>query len=98
MEDVLKQDEVINVKVLKVDPDSRRVSLSLKQTKERPEGAEPAGDRPPQKRPKGVADRSGFRRGPERDERSADEILKETPAMRRLREKFGSQGFKGGLS
>ncbi|VAX41431.1 SSU ribosomal protein S1p [hydrothermal vent metagenome] len=103
VEDVIKQDEIITVKVLKIDPDSRRISLSLKQTKEPPEGAEAhggGGERTPQKRPKGLGDRQGFRRGPERDTRSADEILKETPAMRRLREQFskgGKSGFKGGL-
>lgn len=97
--DVLKQDEIVTAKVLSIDPESRRISLSIKQTKERPEGAEPeaGGDRPPQKKPKGLRDRSGFRSGPERDTRSAEEILKETPAMRRLREKFGGGGFKGGL-
>lgn len=98
--DVLKQDEIVTAKVLSIDPDSRRISLSIKQTKERPEGEaapEASGDRPPQKKPKGLRDRSGFRSGPERDTRSADEILKETPAMRRLREKFGNTGFKGGL-
>lgn len=100
--DVIQQDEIVSVKVLKIDPESRRISLSIKQTKERPqapEGGPAAGEeRKPMKRPKGVSDRSGFRRGPERDTRSPDEILAETPAMRRLREKFGKQGFKGGLS
>jgi small subunit ribosomal protein S1 len=99
--DVLKQDEIVPVKVLRIDPESRRISLSIKQTKARPEQAEggeaPTQDRPVQKRPKGIPERSGFRRGPERDTRSPEEILKETPAMRRLREKFGKQGFKGGI-
>ena len=98
--DVLKQDEIVTARVLKIDPDSRRISLSIKQTKERPEGADAGpgdGERKPMKRPKGVGDRQGFRRGPDRDTRSAEEILKETPAMRRLREKFGNTGFKGGL-
>jgi small subunit ribosomal protein S1 len=102
--DVLKQDEIITARVLKIDPDSRRISLSIKQTKERPDTGDAAGpglglgeERKPMKRPKGVADRKGFGRGPERDTRSPDEILKETPALRRLREKFGQGGFKGGL-
>ncbi|MBK7404117.1 MAG: S1 RNA-binding domain-containing protein [Phycisphaerales bacterium] len=100
--DVVKQDEIVTVKVLKVDPESRRISLSIKQAKPRPEapegGAPAAGEeRKPVKKPKGIQDRSGFKRGPERDTRSAEEILKETPAMRRLRERFGQQGFKGGL-
>jgi predicted RNA-binding protein with RPS1 domain len=99
VEEVLRPDEVVSVRVLKIDPESRRISLSVKQTKARPEGAPSEGEqRAPAKRPKGIQDRSGFRRGPERDNRSPDEILKETPAMRRLREKFGAQdGFKGGL-
>jgi len=102
VDDVLKQDEIITARVLKIDPDSRRISLSIKQTKERPEDAD-AGpglgeERKPMKRPKGVGDRQSFRRGPERDTRSAEEILKETPAMRRLRERFSQGGFKGGLS
>lgn len=29
--------------------------------------------------------------------RIAEEILKETPELRRMREKFGKKGFKGGL-
>lgn len=82
VDEVVKQDEIITVRVLKIDPDSRRVSLSLKATKPAPE--RPAG--------------GGKGRGKgDRDTRSAEEIQKETPAMRRLREKFGNQGFKGGL-
>lgn len=100
--DVLKQDEIITTRVLKIDPESRRISLSIKQTKDRPEdigagGPSEGGERKPQKRPKGLGDRHGFRSGPERDTRTPDEILKETPAMRRLRERFGNTGFKGGL-
>ncbi len=100
VEDVLKQDEIVTARVLKIDPDSRRISLSIKQTKERPESEEPGlvEERKPMKRPKGVGERKGFGRGPERDTRSPEEILKETPAMRRLKAKFGQGGFKGGLS
>ena len=36
VDSVLKQDEVITVKVLEVDPGKRRISLSLKQTTEPP--------------------------------------------------------------
>jgi small subunit ribosomal protein S1 len=74
--DAVKPDEVVKVKVLSVDPGSRRIGLSMKALK-----AAPAG---------GKGDKG--ERGP-----SADEILKETPQLRRLREKFGSGGFKGGL-
>lgn len=73
--DAVKPDEVVNVKVLSVDPGSRRIGLSMKALKPAPAGAKGKGERGP----------------------SADEILKETPQLRRLREKFGSGGFKGGL-
>jgi len=74
--DAVKPDEVVNVKVLSVDPGSRRIGLSMKALKPAPAGGKGKGDRG----------------GP-----SAEEILKETPQLRRLREKFGSGGFKGGL-
>jgi len=45
--DVLKQDEIINVRVLKIDPDTRRISLSIKQTKERPQAPRAASPPPP---------------------------------------------------
>ena len=75
--DAVKQDEVVNVKVLSIEPGKRRISLSIKALKPAPAGGHGKG--------KGE-------RGP-----SADEILKETPQLRRLREKFGNSGFKGGL-
>ena len=82
VEDVVQIDEVISVKVLRVDQDGRKVSLSLKAMKEPPARTGGGG--------KGRGDRDG---------RSADEILKETPALRRLREKFKAQGGmkRGGL-
>jgi len=87
--DVLKQDEIVKVKVLKVDPGTRKISLSIKALKAAPEA--PAG---------GPGGPGGGRGGKGRDKtpgRSAEEILKETPELRRLRAKFGKQGFKGGL-
>ncbi len=98
VEDVLQANEVIQVKVLKVDPESRKVSLSVKALKDRPEA--------PPSRGRGGGGRGG--RG-ERDDRSPEEILKETPQMRRLREqavarekekgkkKGGGLGEAGGL-
>ncbi|MFZ4573054.1 MAG: 30S ribosomal protein S1 [Phycisphaerales bacterium] len=81
VEDVLKADQVVQVKVLKVDPTTRRVSLSMKALKPAPEfSGKPGGDR---KAPAG---------------RSVEEIKKETPALRRLREKSKGMQFKGGLS
>ncbi len=80
VEDVLKADQVVQVKVLKVDPGTRRVSLSIKALKPAPEfTGKPGGDR---KAPAG---------------RSVEEIKKETPALRRLREKSKNMNFKGGL-
>jgi small subunit ribosomal protein S1 len=85
VEDVLRPDEVVQVKVLGVDPQSRKVSLSVKQLKERPQA------------PGGRGRKGG--RG-DRDDRSPEEILKETPQMRRLREQAKArekqQGKKGG--
>ncbi len=98
VEDVLRADEVVQVKVLGVDPQSRKVSLSIKQLKDRPQA------------PGGGRGRGGGRGGRgDRDERTAEEILKETPQMRRMREqakarekqdgqkKGGGLGQSGGL-
>jgi small subunit ribosomal protein S1 len=77
-EDVVKPDEVVTVKVLRVEKDSRRIGLSLKATTAAPKQA--------------AKGRHGTR-----DARTAEEIAQEDPAFRRLKEKFGKQGFKGGL-
>jgi len=65
-QDVLKVDQIVQCKVLKLDPATRRISLSIK-------AMTPA----PEIRGKGKDDRT--------PKRSAEEILKETPALRRLR-------------
>jgi small subunit ribosomal protein S1 len=68
VEEVVKADEVIKVKVLGIDPESRRIGLSVKATLPRPEP-------------------TGGGKRPRRDEGpSVEEIMKETPALRRLRE------------
>lgn len=127
--DVLKPDQVIRVKVLDIDPEKRRVSLSMKQLMEPPapqERASGPGDRA-QGAPGGApgsgpgagrgrggpggpggGGRGGYGGGGgggfgggrggggfggrggrgERDTRTPEEILKETPEFRRLREKF----------
>ncbi|MFK7885132.1 MAG: 30S ribosomal protein S1 [Phycisphaerales bacterium] len=77
VDEVVKKDEVVTVKVLKVDPDSRKISLSIKQTKEAPAGAGGGGGR-------GRGGKGGGRGG--RDDRDPSEILKETPQLRRMRE------------
>ncbi|MFG0299704.1 MAG: 30S ribosomal protein S1 [Phycisphaerales bacterium JB047] len=81
--EVLKENEVVQVKVLKVDPSDRKISLSIKQLKDRP-----------QQQGGGGRGRGGGRGG--RDERTAEEILKETPELRRLREQAKKQPKKGG--
>lgn len=122
VEDVLKVDEIVRCKVLKIDPGSRRVSLSIKALKPLPEikvgeggaggpGGPSGGERPARGRGGpggggggfgggGGGPRGGFGGGGKapRDTRTPDEILKETPALRRLREKFKKTNFKGGLS
>lgn len=88
--DVVQPGKVVKVKVLKVDPDTKKISLSMKQCSDAPR---PKGT---QKRGRGRGDRG------DRDTRSADEILKETPALRRAREKAKQKekdaaGLKSGL-
>ncbi len=90
--DVLKQDEIVKVKVLKIDPATRKISLSVKALKAAPEA--PAGTGGPGGGGGGGRGRGGRDKTPGR---TAEEILKETPELRRLREKFGKKGFKGGL-
>ncbi len=89
--DVVQPGKQVKVKILKVDTGSRKVSLSMKQCSGMP-------------MPKGMKPRGGGRgrgRG-EEDTRSPDEILKETPALRRAREKAKQQekqtaGLRSGL-
>lgn len=70
--DVAQPNNIVKVKVLKIDSQTRKISLSIKQATERPaeEGAP----------------RRGRGRKGEEDTRSPDEILKETAAFRRLKE------------
>src|SRR5207248_2726288 len=79
VEDVVKPDEIVRVKVLKIDKDNRRISLSIKALKPLPEVHIGGGDGKPGGRGKG--------KGKDFGGRSAEEILKETPALRRLRER-----------
>lgn len=83
--DVLQPKQVVSVKVLKIDADARKISLSVKQTQAAPES-----DRPQRRGPAKDA-----------DTRSPEEILKETPAERRQREtmqgKVKQAGLKSGL-
>ena len=106
VEDALKVDEIVKAKVLKIDKDTRRISLSIKALKALPEmprqegapGKDASG-------PGGGGGPGGPGRGGPRGRRgdrdlkgpSAEEILKETPALRRMREKAKGIKFKGGL-
>ena len=92
--EVLTENEVVQVQVLKVDPEDRKISLSIKQLKERPQqsGGGGGGGR-------------GGKGGRGRDDRDPAEILKETPQLRRMREQAqkskpktgGGIGSAGGL-
>ncbi|USN99385.1 MAG: S1 RNA-binding domain-containing protein [Phycisphaeraceae bacterium] len=74
--DVVQQGEVVQVKVLKIDPQTRKVSLSIKATKDAPAQAGGGGGAP----------RGRGRGRGDRDDRDPNEILKETPKLRRMRE------------
>ena len=96
--DAVQPDATVQVKILKIDRGARKISLSIKQTKDRPQSEQRS-------------------RGPGKSEeqpRKVEEILKETPEFRRLREKAklrekatvaspaaaerpSSKGGKGGL-
>ncbi len=85
--DAVQPGKVVKVKVLKVDPQSKRISLSIKQAMERPPEEPRGGKR---------------RAGREEDNRKPEEILKETPALRRAREQARQKeksegGLKSGL-
>lgn len=81
--DVLQPKQVVSVKVLKLDPETRKVSLSIKQTQEQPQS-----DRPQGRGPRG---------GKDADTRTPEEILKETPAQRRQREAAAARAKQAGL-
>lgn len=83
--DVVQPNKVVKVKVLKIDPDSHKISLSLKQAMERPPEDSP---------------RRGRRGRQDEDTRKPEDILKETPAFRRLMEQAKQkhkEGLKSGL-
>ncbi len=87
-QDVLKIDEIVQVKVLKLDPTTRRISLSIRAMLPVPEPvAAPGGG-------------GGGRGGKDKDrtpKRTAEDIMKETPALRRLRAQAAARDkAKGG--
>lgn len=82
--DVVKVDEIVQVRVLKVEKDSRKVSLSIKAMKPAPVSSGGPGNK---------------KAGP--PGKTAEEILKESPAFRRLKAAAQAASkqtkFKGGL-
>lgn len=82
--DVVQPNKIVKVMLLKVEPGTRKISLSIKQATDRP-----VSDRAPRRAGRG-----------EEDTRKPEEILKETPQLRRLREaakaKHGKE-LKSGL-
>jgi len=121
VEDVLKPDEVVQVRIIKIDPSNRRVSLSVKALKPLPElqigsggggggGGGPGGGGSGGGGGGGPRGGSGFGSGGGGGGagkfggksrmpagRPIEEIQKETPELRRKREKFKGVLFKGGL-
>lgn len=88
VEDELKVGQVVSAKVLKIDPATRKISLSIKAlTPELP----PA----PGSREAMMADKRADRN--KRDQERLAEITKETPELRRQREKFRNKELKGGF-
>ncbi len=83
--EVLTENEVVQVQVLKVDPEDRKISLSIKQLKERPQQSGGGGGRG-----------KGGKGGRGRDDRDPAEILKETPQLRRMREQAKKNKPKAG--
>lgn len=102
-QDVLKQDQVVQAKVLKIDPGTRRISLSLKAMIAIPEptGAPGGGKGGPGGPGGGFGGRGGRKGKDDRPMRSTEEIMKETPALRRLRAQAAlrakNQNLKGGF-
>lgn len=88
VDDHLKLDQVVTVKVLKVDSETRKISLSLKAL-EADKPAEP-GTREYEMQQK-RADRA------KKDQERLAEINKETPALRRQREQFRNKQLAGGF-
>ena len=79
--DAVQPNNTVKVKVLKVDRDAKKISLSIKQASDPPAGA---GGGPRGRRRGGKGEQ-------EADNRKPEEILQETPEFRRLRERFKQQ-------
>ncbi len=87
-EDVLKQDEIVKAKVLKIEAGTRKISLSIK-------ALLPIEAPPPGSREAMFAEKQAERQ--KRDAERLAEISKETPELRRQREKFKNKQLSGGF-
>jgi small subunit ribosomal protein S1 len=88
VEDELKVGQVVSAKVLKIDPTTRKISLSIKALL--PEVAPAPGSREAM-----MADKRNDRN--KRDQERLAEINKETPELRRKREQFRNKELSGGF-
>jgi small subunit ribosomal protein S1 len=88
VEEVLKVDQVVTARVLKIDPTTRKISLSLKvlQAEEPPA---------PGSREAVMSEKRAARDKAAQDR--LKEIQKETPELRRQREKFRNKSLTGGF-
>ena len=86
--DVLKMDEVIRAKVLKVDNETRKIALSIKALL--PVEAPAAGSREAM-----MSDKRAARN--KADTERLAELTKETPELRRKREQFRNKDLSGGF-
>ncbi len=84
VEKVLTKDQIVNARILSIDPDRKRVGLSIKALLDRPA-------------PTGGGERGSFGKGARGND--AMSIRPEDPAMRKLKAKFGAggSGLKGGI-
>ena len=97
VETVLKKDQVVTARVLSIDPDKKRVALSIKATIDRPAPqprAERSGDAGDPARGRGGKPGRGDRR-----ERDMDFTREPDNEFRKLKARFGSDTskLKGGL-
>ena len=82
----LKKDEIVQVKILSIDPGRNRISLSIKAMTEAPARSSD-----------GNSGRSGGKRGRGRGEAIDMTPREDDPAMRKLKARFSSNDLKGGL-
>ncbi len=87
-EEVLKLEEVVAVKVVKIDPGSRKISLSIKAMKQR-EAPAPGSREAMMAEKRAAKDKMA--------EERLKEINKETPELRRQREQFRGKQLTGGF-